>query len=378
MNKKKPLAYAIAAALAMVAVDATAFEINPRGRFHLDYAFHDSDATDLDDTFRNRRSRLGLSGTIEDDWAYQIEYDFAENDVAARDIYLRYTGWDAGNLTIGQFKVPFSLEELTSSNNITFIERALPVGMYAQSRRTGVGFAGSGESFTYSVMGFGQGIGSSVRSTAGSSNSGDEGIGLGGRMTFTPVNRDGNLLHLGIAVTTEEPENKADNQVRFRNRPESRPTGIRLIDTGTISDVDRINQVGLEAGWQTGPFSIQGEWMRSDVNRNGGNPDYSLDGYYINASYVLTGESRGYRGGVFRGISPERSSGAWEVAARYSHASLDDGDLAGGKESNVTLGVNWYANSRIRLMANYIMVDSERGGVSDDPNIFLVRAQVAF
>lgn len=374
MPPLKPLILAIAAGLAMTAVDAGAFEINPRGRLHLDYVFHDDDERELGDKFRVRRARMGLSGKIDDDWSYKIEYDFAENSADAKDIYLRYGGWSVGNVTIGHFKAPFGLEEMTSSNDITFIERSLPSTTFAQSRRIGIGLEGGGERLLYQVMGFGQASGSGVRAADAS----DEGLGIGGRLVFNPVRGDKNVLHLGIAASTEEPEDSEAETVRFRTRPESRPTGVRLVDTGVLPDVDRISQVGLEAAWQTGPFSIQGEWMRADVSRKRGAVDVDFSGWYAGASYVLTGESRGYGGGRFRGVSPANPRGAWELAARVSNVNLDDNTVLGGEETNYTVGINWYANKHIRFMGNVIFVDSQRRGIDDDPVIFLLRAQVTF
>ncbi len=70
--------------------------------------------------------------------------------------------------------------------------------------------------------------------------------------------------------------------------------------------------------------------------------------------------------------------GAWELALRYSNLDLTDGDFDGGKENNITFGVNWYATPNIRVMANYIHVDSEKEGVKDKPDIFQMRAQIDF
>lgn len=373
MPNKKSLTLAVSAALAMVAADAFALEINPRGRIHVDYAAHSEDERDLGDGFRARRARIGLSGTIDDNWRFQIEYDFAETGTSASDVWLRYTGLQHGHITVGHFKVPFGLEELISSNDITLIERSLPTTSFAQARRMGVGYFNGQSNWTFAAMAFGQGQGSGVRSSTG-----DEGLGLGARFTFNPVRTAEGLIHLGLAFSTEEPEDSNIDQVRFRTRPESRPTDQRLVDTGNIGNVDRINQIGFEAAWQRGPFSIQGEYMRSDVSRSSGVDDVEFSGYYVSASWVLTGESRGYRDGVFRGISPAGPGGAWELTARFSNVNLDDGTIQGGEQDNFTLGLNWYANNRIRFMANYINVSSERRGVSDDPHIFLVRAQVAF
>ncbi|MCH8478759.1 MAG: OprO/OprP family phosphate-selective porin, partial [Wenzhouxiangella sp.] len=155
-------------------------------------------------------------------------------------------------------------------------------------------------------------------------------------------------------------------------------TDVRLVDTGSIGDVRRINQLGLEAAWQHGPFSAQGEYLQARVQRSSAQPDLAFDGWYVSASWLLTGESRGYRSGVFRGINPQGSRGAWELVGRFSTVKLDDGPVAGGKQDNWSIGVNWYANARIRLMANHIQVKSRRAGVSDDSGILLARVQVAF
>ncbi len=375
MQQLKPLAAALVAAggLTMVAQEALAFEITPRGRIHMDYAIHDEDGQELGDGFQVRRTRMGLTGTIDENWRFQVEYDFAENGSSANDVWLRYTGLQHGHITIGHFKVPFGLEEITSSNSITLIERSLPTTTFAQARRVGVGYSVTQSNWHFAAMGFGQGSGSGTRSTTG-----DEGLGVGARFVFNPVRNDDLMVHLGIAASTEEPADDNVEQVRFRTRPESRPTDVRLVDTGNIGGTRRIDQVGLEAAMQSGPFSLQGEWMRADVNRRGIEPDVDFSGWYVSGSWVVTGESRGYRDGVFRGVSPSGPGGAWELTARVSNVNLNDGAVAGGKQDNITLGVNWYANSNVRFMANYIINDVERGGVNDKPNIFLMRAQVAF
>lgn len=361
MKNKSDLRLVVVGCLGTMAMEAAAFEVKPTGRLHLDYAVHDADATPLDDNFLVRRARIGLEGKFNDAWSFEIVYDFAD-DGAASNVYLRYDGWKPSAFTFGQFKVPFGLEEQTSSNNITFIERALPGAAFAPSRRLGVGFDLVSNSYTLAAMGFGQSI------------DGDEGRGAAVRATFTPLNQDDTVVHLGLAITTERP----NGEIRFSARPESRPTDVRLVRTSNLDDVRRIDQLGLEAAWKTGPFSAQMEWMRSDVSRSAGRPDVDFHGWYIAGSWVLTGESRGYRDGVFRGVSPSKPGGAWELTARYSHLNLDDGAVLGGKESNFTLGLNWYANDYLRLMANYIKVSSDRRGEADDPNIFLVRAQIAF
>ena len=71
--------------------------------------------------------------------------------------------------------------------------------------------------------------------------------------------------------------------------------------------------------------------------------------------------------------------GAWELAARWSYLELNDKNIEGGRPSDVTIGVNWYYNNRMRFMANYVR------GLLDDPvdresvaEVFQFRLQLGF
>jgi phosphate-selective porin OprO/OprP len=354
------------------------------GRVHIDYAFHQDDQTEFGDGHRLRRARISAEGRIDENWSYQSEIDFAENEPEFKDVWLRYHGFEAGTVTQGQFKIPFGMDELTSSNNITFVERALPMafGDANDVRRMGLGFNRAGGGYTVTAMLFGQPIGTNAsrepqkdEDTGEEVPGGKEGFGIGGRFTFNPIKNESGLVHLGIAYATEGPPSDQDKTARIRQRPESRTSGIRLVDTGTIEEVDTISRAGIELAWQGGPMIVQAEYITAMIAAA---EDYTFDGYYAQASYVVTGEMKGYRNGVFTAPTPRESGTAIEVAARYSHINLNDGDVEGGEETNTSLGLNFYPVKGIRFMLNYILVDSERQGVSDAPSILLFRTQVSF
>lgn len=342
-----------------------------RGRVLVDYAFHDSDLTELADGHRLRRARLGATGDADENWSYKAEFDFAENSLTVKDAYLRYTGLANGTITLGHFKAPFAMDNLTSSNHVPFIERALPIS-FAPGRGVGVGYNIGGDNYGFSTMLFGREVGSSDERV--DSNE-DEGMSLGARFYASPLGTESNILHLGGAFTTGDAATRPGDEVRFSSRPESRVTGVRLVDTeDMVTNVNGLTRLGVEAAYQAGPLTLQSEYLSVKTDGMTGVPSHTFDGYYGQASYVFGGSKRVYRGGTFRAPAV----GSWEMALRYSSINLNDGAIEGGEEQNLTLGVNYYPGKNVRFMANYIDVDSERAGVSDDPAILLLRAQVSF
>lgn len=345
------------------------------GRLHLDSARYNDDQIPLGDGSEVRRIRLEARARVAGDWAAKGSIELSGNEVDLKSTYLQYLGFENTAISVGNFKEPFSLEELSSSNDTTFMERAMMTEL-SPGRHFGIGASRWGDNATFTAGVFGEGISSDTED--------DAGWGASARTTWFPVHAADRTLHLGAAIAYRETGD--DDSFRVRARPESHVTDVRLVDTGVISGVNDIARIGLEAAGIMGPLSLQGEYAASGLGRGGGLPDLDFSGWYVQGSWVLTGESRSYKAesGKIGGVIPEYnlgagSLGAWELAARYSTIDLTDGALIGGEQDNLTLGLNWYVSPNIRFMFNYVNVlDVKRPGAPEDgdkPHIAQVRAQ---
>ena len=192
-------------------------------------------------------------------------------------------------------------------------------------------------------------------------------VGASGTYVFSPADQ-------GSSATPPR------HAIRFRERPEIRVDSTRLIDTGPI-DAAHASVLGLEFGANWKNFYLQGEHFWFDITRHDPTTldDPSFKGYYLQGSWILTGESRRYNPvtGSYQNPRPmvpfakDGGWGAFELAARYSRMNLDfeeglegaaavPGSIRGGDQKVITLGVNWYLNPNFKVMMNYLMIDVDR------------------
>ncbi len=85
-----------------------------------------------------RRARIFFEGTLYERLFFKAQYDFADGEPEFRDVYMGLRGLGpVGSLQVGQFKEPFNLDEQTSDDYITFMERATPDAFFP-GRQVGV------------------------------------------------------------------------------------------------------------------------------------------------------------------------------------------------------------------------------------------------
>lgn len=344
--------------------DTVRFRIG--GRLQLDPAFGGTRPRIADGFGSNievRRAWIETYLTINNAIELAFQYDLNTDRTPIQDAAIGYHGIKGLVVSLGNFKEPFSLQQLISDNNTTFVERALPDAL-VPARNTGFAVAGYGDRWTLTGGIFG-----------GNINTGVELGGIAGtvRATYAPILSDTEVLHFGVAGSFRSYDEN-DRSVSFSSKPEAFVFQTSLINTSTIRNAADLARFGAEAAYQNGPFRVQAEYIRADVGRSGGFSGASFEGGYVEGAWIINGKGRRYAVGtdygadlaIFKGVQvgeAERVSrggfGVFELAARYSILNLKDGGITGGVERDWTVGVNWYPDRNIRLMANYIRANAD-------------------
>lgn len=389
--------------------------VEVHGVFQADSGWFHQDANsfatvgDIQDGADFRRARLSANGGIVENVNYFFQMDFAfPGRPTFTDVWFEVTKvpW-LGNVRVGQWKQPFSLEVVSSFRYTTFPERSLLFQAFVPFRHIAVGFYDWSESermtWAASVYRSGQDqFGDSIADSGGYA-----GVGRVTGLPWYDEDCDGAAyLHLGAAYNYVAPNNRL---ARFRTIPEffigDQAPGVIgtagipvpgvingtpfFVDTTTFG-VNHYNLAGTELLWVEGPLSVQSEFMYLSATRTNG-VGANFPGAYVTVGYFLTGEHRPYQRklGQIDRIKPFRNFtfsgpdgtgwGAWELAARWSYIDLNSKDIQGGRLDDVTLGLNWYLNPFVKVQFNYIraMLDNPTHG-SSNTDIYGLRAQMDF
>jgi phosphate-selective porin OprO/OprP len=359
-----------------------------------------------------RRARLSAKGNITEHTNYMFQFDLGTGGIGRptiTDIWVEETGVPVlGNVRVGQWKQPFSLEVVSSFRYTTFMERSVLFQAFTPFRRLGAGFYDHNDdlTMTWAASGFHSG-----QDQFGDTYTNDQGYGTSERVTFLPwwECEGTEYLHLGLGHFFNAPVNQT---VNFRTIPEifvgaqaNGPVGSSgqaipgalngvpfFIATGNLS-VNAYNVLGTELLWVEGPLSVQSEAMVNFVDQTGDEPTGVLAGVYAQVGYFLTGEHRPYdrKAGAIDRVIPNRNMkfcgdngngcgyGAWEVAARFSYLDLSDENIQGGTLTDYTVGVNWFLNPYLKCVFNWIhaMPDSPAFPKSQT-DFFGIRTQADF
>jgi phosphate-selective porin OprO/OprP len=376
-----------------------------------------------------------------------------------RDAWLAWQPGFLGPITPVTFQVgnqfeASSMERMASSKYRDFIERALPDdllgGLYSTSFQDGLPFNGAvttNAAGAVTAINFGLPAGNSnlLNPMAGGHQYWDAAARLTYALIYDVPNQS--LLHLGGWVRYQRPNDataanddrvlqpgstlKSEANILNEALLGTQPLTCWAVPTAQLVGTNCVKNVlfygaELEAAW--GPFSIQGEYLGVNYNRDPniiifqGAPGASFvhfSGFYAYATWYRESRAEQYRGyeefnapgnddvAQIKILNPWSAGGwgAWELAARVSEINLNSGgfinpvlgatftsspvssasnilNIKGGRQSDFTLGLNWYPDKGIRFMANWVNVFQYSAPFNRPnlngihPNPFELRAQV--
>ncbi len=341
------------------------------GRLHMDYRqYSDGGVAAATDPFTDkldiRRARLGARGQIDKDWKFEVQGTYGGDNgmgdtSTSLDIaFLDYAANPAAMVRFGKFKMPFSLEQLTSSNNIDFMERSFASqneGEYVPAKETGVMLHGSPREGTSYGVALSRG-----RANKSSQYDGTDFIGRGTVNVAKLMGRDDLVTHLGLGYSSGT---VVASTSYASARDESRGVNGFFNGTETVRAGSSRNRSNIEYAIAYGPYKAQGEFFGIKYDEtSAGSKEVKLN--YNEVLWNITGESHNYSNstGTFGWIKPNQKFslangglGAWQVGIRVSELDGSDFTSATGrtdKATGITYGLNWIVNDNVRFMLNYV------------------------
>ncbi len=360
------------------------FETQISGYGQLDYRGYQS-GDHPPNTFLIRRARLSAEGRVARYFDFKVEGDFADTtSTLLRDFYVNVHRIDEFQLRFGQFKEPFSQEELRSDVYQDFVERSL-VNNLAPSRSPGLmasGLINQGV-VEYQVGTFnGKGL-----LATNNSNTPESVV----RLRFAPWKNGGGFWDKGLAFGGAYAQGRGVLSSSVRGLTESRSFTYFAPDLVN----GKVTRANGELTWTLGPATIRAEYdqtnqARDNLGASGANlPGVVAKGYMAQATYVLTGEPKPDAGPVvprrnlFGDEANKTGWGAWELKFRFADLQISDGTVKSNRAQTIYFGPNWYLNRYVKYLLDLGFErfrDPLRSPNPLDRNYFVVlsRVQVVF
>lgn len=369
------------------------YEIKLRGLVQGDARFFlDGVPAGTNDSFLLRTARPTLEGSLGKLVGFRLTPEFAGDSASIVDAYVDLRFNPAYTVRVGKFTSPVGLERLQSSAALSEIERALPSEL-APNRDIGVQLQGD---VAEGRVGYAIGVfNGAVDGRDAITSNPDNDFEYAGRIFFEPFKNNANAwsgLGFGLGGSVGDKHGSGSNFLpRYRTPGQLQFFGYR---SAVLAD-GRHSRISPEGYFYRGAFGLLAEYIVSQQRVTVGTTtdDLSHSAWQATASYVLSGEDAGYRGVVkpSNPFNPGKGGwGAFELVGRYSVLEIDEDAFplfadatASANQANAwTLGLNWYLNSNLKLVLNYLQTDFEGGAAAgrdrETEKAVFSRLQVAF
>lgn len=389
-----------------------------------------------------RRARFGLDGTAPGSWEYRFLFDFGgtgvENAGQLYEGWVQYNGVKPLHIRVGAFAPSLGLADANSTSYMPFLDRPSPVdisrNLAGGDSRSAAQVFGYGTNWFAAAAVTGRTVGAintnnvvtisptTTSITVGTAQSYSDQLAFTGRLAYDPIVSGDFRVNLGVhAQYVDRPANVSGPGtngttpisafvIALNGTPELRVDGAKLINTGNI-DAKNASDAGAEFAVQKGPLFLASEYEHLQVERSDINSTPEFNGYYVEGTWFLTGETKRYNASTAAFDGPNvahvfdpaaHSIGAVELALRWSDMNLNyhagaygtapaADAIRGGEQSIFSAGLNWYPNNVVRFMLDYQHVRIDRlspsasaystpagAQIGQTYNAVALRSQVAF
>lgn len=368
------------------------FEVKLRGLVQADARYFGGDTSAAQtDTFLFRRIRPTLEGSWGKLVGFRLTPEFAGDSATIVDAYVDLKFDPRATVRIGKLKGPVGLERLQSGGATAFIERGFPTEL-APNRDLGVQLQGefaNGVSYAAGVFN-----GAPDGRDAATTNA-DGDFELAARVFAEPWKNSANALAglgFGLAASRGDKHGSGNNFLpRYRT-----PGQVQFFNyrSTVLADGEHL-RISPQAYYYGGRVGLLGEYIRSRQEvraANGTRTDLDNTAWQVTAGYVLTGEDASYKGV----LKPNNAFaiggpgwGAFEVVGRYGRLDIDDDafpvfadpSIASAAARSWGIGLNWYLNANVKLVANYARTAFDaapNAAARNDEEVVFTRAQFSF
>ncbi len=319
-------------------------------------------AGDSQGSFRIRRAKLKFEGWFYKPYLqYEVQTNWPAISTANLNGYLEDANinWDVTKgkkqfmVKLGQYKVPFGLQELVSSGSQQLVDRTLVSNLYSRGRDTGVSVWGvlGANKFEYRAGIFnGNGLTRSVNDNAQFQKN--------VRVTFQPNGAVPLGTYSGAHQSESDFESKALGKPIFTINAAFEENDLSFVatdlKTNLKSTLYTVDMMLKHRGFSATAAYFWGEREPQEINET-----FDTSGWYAQAGYFL---------------KPEK----WEFAFRYGEQ--DPSDLIGpDKITEIRGGFNYfYARHALKVQLDYGQIKIETSSGDRKNNELRVQTQFIF
>ena len=337
-----------------------------------------------------KRARLGGRLDVADQVDLGLIWDFGHSPGAVGRLFeakASYIGLRPFALTVGVFKVNYSLEYMQSAGDLLFLERASIVSiasdLAAGIHREGIQLQADGDRYIVSLAG--------TAGTPGPGRDGDQ-RAIVGRAAGLAYRTSELAIHTGVSgewVFRPANDIGRPEEVSFSDQTELAVDKVTpSLSTGRFA-TRSAGAFGPELGAAWNRLWVQGEYYALVVNQqaSAGGATRTFDGWYTQAAYTLFGTPRKWERKIGGWGSPKPAKrfdpaagqfGAVEIGMRFSTVNLNDATIRGGRQNVVSAGVNWWPVEPLRFSAMYEHGTITGGNLPRSIDAVALRGQIQF